>query len=232
MKNFYSLGCSFMSTDSRYPDRPSFLDMFAEKKDYKHVSLGRPGASNFVIRLQIDRAIEDRADFIVIGATSSDRLDFVLDSKKGTGVPVLSNIKYQGYHAVSEQHVTSDFSNRCIISDTLNNLVEKDYEVEPVQQSSIKTFIRDIYSPDIQDVKDRWIIRDGLVQIVKQGIKFIFIPGPLFYFDWSEFGDSVWKGEQPWDMPDGIDRFSINHNYPSAHEKFCSTLESMTQQWS
>lgn len=229
MKKLYSLGCSFMSTDSRYLDRPSFLDMFAEKKGYNHISLARPGASNFTIRLQIDRAIQDRADYIVIGATSSDRIDLSVHNFSGRGSPGLSNVRYQGYNTLSEKWI-QDTKESYIISDTLNNVIEKDRGLEKERVTSIKYYLRDIHCPDIQDIKDRWIIRDGLNQISKQNIEFVFIPGPLFYFDWSEFGNHVWKGTQPWDMPDGIDEVSINHNPLSAHAKFCVTLESMTQQ--
>lgn len=219
-----------MSSDVRYPERPSFLDMFSHRRGYNHICLARPGASNFAIRLQIDQAIQESADFVVIGATSSDRIDLVDDKSKKGGSPVLSDIHYQGYNATSERWVNAQQS-AYIVSDTINNTLEKDYGFDRDLVDSIKCYVRELHSPDIQDLKDRWIIRDGLYQLVKHSIPFIFIPGPLFYFDWSEFGSSLWTGVQPWDMPDGIDNFSLNHNYPIAHEKFCNRLDSMTEHW-
>jgi hypothetical protein len=75
MTTVYSLGCSFMSSDTRWPDQPSFLDQYADYRGWQHVSLARPGATNLCIHLQIERAIQDHADYVIIGATSSDRID-------------------------------------------------------------------------------------------------------------------------------------------------------------
>jgi hypothetical protein len=227
-KLIYSLGCSFMSTDSRYQDRPSFLDQYAAVRGWQHVCLARPGATNFSIRLQIQRAIEDGADYVVVGATSSDRIDVTkVDFIRRLPIQ-LEHIQYTGYHATSEAHVDNQFA--YIVSDTLNNVVENTYSgLDADCVDSVKHYIRDLHNPDLADLRDRWVIRDGLRELAKAKIPFLFIPGPLFYFDWSEF--PVWTGPQPWDMPHGIDELSINHNYPATHEMFCQALINQTQEW-
>jgi len=214
-----------MSTDLRYPDRPSFLDQYATARGWQHVSLARPGATNFSIRLQIQQAIKDKADYVVVGATSSDRID-IADNSAEYRLPIeLEHIHYAGYHATSEHNVNNQFA--YIVSDTLNNVVENTQDIGVVE--SVKCYIRDLHNPNLADLRDRWIIRDGLRDLMQANIPFLFIPGPLFYFDWSGF--PVWTGAQPWDMPDGIDTFSINHNSPKAHAMFCQQLIDQTVNW-
>jgi hypothetical protein len=226
-KLIYSLGCSFMSTDSRHQYQPSFLDQYATSRGWQHVCLARPGATNFSIRLQIQRAVKDRADYVVVGATSSDRIDVAkADTRR---LPIqLEHIQYTGYNATSEAHVDNQFA--YIVSDTLNNVIEKQYlELDADCVDSVKHYIRDIHNPDLADLRDSWIIRDGLRELAQANIPFLFIPGPLFYFDWSEF--PVWAGPQPWDMPLGIDNLSINHNCPKAHAMFRQLLINQTTEW-
>jgi len=67
MKTLYSLGDSYMSTDDPDEGIVSFCELYSRAKNFEHVSLARPGATNFATRLQIDRAIKDRADYVVIG---------------------------------------------------------------------------------------------------------------------------------------------------------------------
>ena len=55
MKRLYTLGDSFMSVDDPNDGITSFLELYAQKRGFEHVSLARPGATNFAIRLQIDR---------------------------------------------------------------------------------------------------------------------------------------------------------------------------------
>ena len=58
MKRLYSLGDSFMSTDDPDDQIIGFCELYCQRKGFSHVSLARPGATNFAIRLQIEKAIE------------------------------------------------------------------------------------------------------------------------------------------------------------------------------
>jgi hypothetical protein len=219
-----------MSTDLRYPEQPSFLDCYADHKGWEHVNLARPGASNFCIHLQIERAIKDKADYVIVGATSSDRIE-VADVNYKQRLPIrLDLVHYTGYHAASEAHV--DNANACMISDTLNNVIEHEYQdIDSAKKQSVKMYLRDLHNFDIEDQRNYYIVRDGLRDLVQSRIPYLFIPGPLFFFDWQEFEPNVWKGPQPWDMPDGIGTRVINHNPPAAHQKFYELLIQQTQNW-
>ena len=123
MKKFFSLGDSFMTTDCPDDGIISFSELYARRRNFTHVSLARPGATNFCIRLQIDHAIANQADYVVIGLTSSDRFDISLDPQNQ--LYQLSDVDYRNYRCAAEQHVTSNDVK--VISDTFNNLIEKQH---------------------------------------------------------------------------------------------------------
>jgi hypothetical protein len=220
-----------MSTDTQYPDQPTFLDQLAQQRGWQHVNLARAGATNFNIRLQIQHAIERRADYVIVGATSSDRVDLV-DLEPDYRSPIkLEHIRNRGYHCAVENHVND--RNAFITSDTLNNLLESRHAV--LSQSridSLKLYTAFIHEPGLQAYKDYFIIRDGLRDLAQANIPFVFIPGPLHYFDWNQFHNNLWTGTQPWDMPCGIYNQVVNHNPQPAHEIFLENILTKTANWS
>jgi hypothetical protein len=221
MKTIYSLGCSFMSTDSRY-DLPSFVDMFANKRNLRHVNLARSGATNYAIRLQIDLALQEQADYVIVGATSSDRIDLVDETLPWRSPLELQFIKYTNYNCVAEKYVNNESA--YIFSDTLNNLLEdRHHLVGKEKREALKQYVAQLHHNTLQQYKDACIIRDGLRLLEDSGKPYLFIPGPLFYMDWSKF--NAWTSkDQPWDMPFGINNYTVNHNPPEAHEYFSNEL--------
>lgn len=75
MKRLVSCGDSFMSCDYPVTDTTSFLDRFADIKQFHHVSLAKSGSTNFCIRSQIAEAIRIQADYVIVGGTTADRID-------------------------------------------------------------------------------------------------------------------------------------------------------------
>lgn len=229
VKSLYTCGDSFMSTDTQSHNQDvAFLDLYAQDKNFRHVSLARVGATNYVIKLQIDRAIRDHADYVIVGATSSDRMDVVISDEK-FGVPLaLENIKYHGYWCASEAHVQN---NQVIVSsNTINNFLEQE-EFTDSKKQALKLYVSELHNYSLQQHKDALILQAGLHALDNAHIPFVFIPGPLFYMDWSWLGSRLWTGVQPWDMPDGVGQMTVNHNPQSAHDKFCKILQELTPAW-
>jgi hypothetical protein len=230
MKSLYTLGCSFMSTDTNVPDQPTFLDQLAQQRSWQHVNLARAGASNFMIRLQIAHAIEHTANYVIVGATSSDRVDLVDENPDYRSPIKLEHIRNRGYNCAVENTVND--RNAFITSDTINNLLESRHARLPAHRvDSLKHYAANIHEHGLQAYKDYFVVRDGLRDLAQAQIPFVFIPGPMHYFDWTEFTSNLWTGTQPWDMPNGIYNHVVNHNPPSAHEIFFQNILIKTANW-
>jgi len=214
-----------MSDDTLRKDHPTFLQQFCERNNYEYHCIARPGATNFAIRLQIDYAIRKNPDLIIVGATSSDRINIV-QNPEGWRSPVeLKHIEYRGYHCSSEYEFNHD--DTFIVSDTLANVVEAQYvDVGEDIKQAVQRYITDLHDMGLQYNIDGCVIRDGLHVLQQSGIPFIFMPGPMFYMGWNWLGDQLWPKDrkQPWDMPFGPYNIS-NHNPPEAHSMFLETLE-------
>lgn len=225
MVKVFGLGCSFMSDDVGTLRSRSFVDLFCERYGYEYTCLARPGATNWIIRLQIDEAIRRRPDLVVIGATSSDRMNIVMNPEGWRSPVKLKHIEYRGYHCSSEQNI--DQREVFIVGDTLANLVEGPYiDIPEDKKRAVQTYIADLHDMGLQYNIDACVIRDGLQALQNSGIPFLFIPGPTNYFGWNYLGNNLWPKDevQPWDMPCGT-HGNNNHNPPEAHEQFADVLE-------
>jgi hypothetical protein len=67
--------------DHKYQHWPHFTDMYSKEKNFEVLNFAEGGASNFGIRLQIDKAIDANVDYIVIGGTMPDRFEIPLPNK-------------------------------------------------------------------------------------------------------------------------------------------------------
>lgn len=238
MKTLYSLGDSFMTTDDPDGGVTSFCELYCEQKQFRHVSLARPGATNFAIRLQIDQAIKERADYVVTGITCSDRFDVVLNIDEQCGSYVLPNILYRGYRAASEKHV--DQKNIKIVSDTFVNLTTRHFQKELVsddQLAALKSYLTYLHNITLAAQKDYYIICDGVRHLQHSGIEFLLIPGWMGHRDWS-WVKRVWPSDQvsPYQMPYGPsgwdpETFTGTHNPAHAHREFCETMLKLTTDW-
>ena len=236
VKRLFTCGDSFMSVDAAPAQVTSFLELFARYRGYHHVTLARPGATNYLIRLQIDYAIKHRADFVIVSCTSSDRFD-VPTSVDRTNRPDLQIVDtpYRGYRAASEEIVTS--TDNFFISDTIYNL-EHDKNgpcITPDQKTALKYAVSELHNPTLQRHKDFYIIRDGLSQLTHHGIPFVFLPAAMNMFDWSQF-KIIWPTDimEPYDLvnkqPYDYD-ITVTHNDQPHHTSFCQTLLDITPDW-
>lgn len=234
VKQVYTCGCSFMSLDTTPGPVKSFLDMWATYKGLEHVSLARSGATNFLIRLQIEHAIANKADFVIVGATSSDRIDIPL--RTDIPCPVeLEHVDYQGYASVSEQNVKSqDY----VLSDSLSNLrgdlfMHSNHK-RPIDRNTVeavKYYVANLHNFSLEQTRDRFVISDGLRRLQQLNIPFVFLAGPMNWLDWSWLGASLWREPEPWDMPYGLTGDTVNHSPQQAHDDFLVTLLKHTQDW-
>ena len=242
MKTLYSCGCSFMTVDTRTDfGITSFLDLYCAERSLKHVSLGRSGATNFLIRTQIEEAINCKADYIVVGTTTSDRMDIPIPTReKDIQWPVkLSDVEYKGYRSASAENIRNPDPK--VISDSINNWTTDNYtwvfhdnvrrtEVTEAQITAMKHYVAELHNFQLETTRDYYIIAEGIRKLMMLGKQFKFMTGPMSC-DWSWVGDNLYSGKQPWDMPMGLHKDSANHNGQEAHDLFAQLLADQTPTW-
>jgi hypothetical protein len=236
-KTLYTLGDSFMTVDYPPGGITSFLESYAERKQFQHISLGRAGATNFMIRLQIEQAIHEHADYVVVATTCSDRFDVALDPDELFGEFGLQHILHTGYGSASEKNV--QHANLKIISDTFVNIERQSHEkiISQVQRHALKNYVTNLHSVSLANQKDYYIISDGLRKLQSVQIPFVFLPSWMWYRDWS-WVQRTWPKDQPEpvNMPQGHFGWdescsTVTHNPQQCHDQFCETLMSITQDW-
>ena len=193
-----------------YEHYASFLDRYAKVKDFQYINLAQCGASNLFIRLQIDQAIDKKADYVIIGVTDPDRFE----------IPAQS-IDIGGY--------TQEFNSKKYIVSTNSPLNINSIPAELI--SAVKYYQTYIQDHDINSMKSYWLLRDGLTQLEKKKIPYVFIPGPMRNQDWTE-NHIVWPKDeyQPWDMQHG-QYADGNHNNERSHDDYFTTLLNITHNW-
>ena len=242
MKTLYSCGCSFMSIDTMDHGITSFLDLYASQRGLRHVSLARSGATNFLIRLQIEEAIRQNADYIIISATSSDRIDIpIMAKEKEIYCPVqLSDVEYSGYRSASANNIVTDPK---IISDSISNWVTDFYtwvfhdnfrrrEIPQAQIEAMKQHVSFLHNSALEQTKDYYIIGEGLRKLLALGKPFVFMPGPMSteWCNWQFVGDSLWQGDHPWNIS-ATDSDSVNHHNQTTHNMFLQKFLEQTPEW-
>jgi hypothetical protein len=233
-KRLFTCGDSYMTLDHPQKEVTSFLQMFAEYKGFDHVSLGRAGATIFLIRLQIDYAIANGADYVIVGCTSSDRMDIpVRQDGDIINYLTMENILLKGYksqvEATVRQHRTM------VISDTIVNLLHSNHErmVTDEQKTAIKNYVADLHNSGLKRQENFYVLSDGLRKLQQARIPFVYIPHGMAYMDWS-WVDCVWPKDQlPCLMPKGPYDYekSVTHNDQECHDNFLEILKSMTMGW-
>lgn len=210
----------------------SFLDLYADHKNFHHVSLGRVGGTNFMVRLQIDQAIKDRADYVIVNTVPADRLDIV---KREDGLREwfeLKNIGYKGYDCVSQNNIV-DYD-PVIVSDTVETALNVRYDLNKDQKNAVKTYVAYLQNNHLQRQKDYYMISDGLRRLTDANIPYVLIPDLMETLDWS-WAQTVWPADKPkpLDMPFGPcnDGSTVNHNNQQSHQLLFEILCSITDNW-
>jgi hypothetical protein len=232
-KTLYTLGGSFMSIDiPPMGNVTSFLDLYANHRGLRHTSLARVGATNFMVRLQIDEAIKNHADYVILSTVPSDRIDIVMDPELDHGFFELKNIVYRNYRCKSVQNI-ADQDNK-IFSDSIYSATKVRMELTKDQKRAVQIYIADIHNSSLQRQKDYYMISDGLHKLQQHCIPFLLIPDCMEHMDWS-WVEHVWPLEyqSPMSMPNGAcdHGITVTHNDQLAHNMLVETLKSIVPDW-
>ena len=199
-------GDSWFTVDSNHPQK-SFGEILCNKNNWDLQSLAINGCSNFCIRLQVDRAIEKQADFIVIGTTTQDRGEIPIINKQNSHIwdKLKNSFNWHDWFTLQpEMYVKSrgldniQSQNPAIVSQSYNNMLFQCYNssknLPPQQLESLKSYVLNLYDKGVKQQTDSWIISDACRVLTQHGIPFLIFIESLYQWDYSH--DIEWVPEK------------------------------------
>ncbi len=211
-------GCSFSAVSQTAPGT-SWSEVLAARLGWDLVNLARQGCSNGGIRLQIEEIRRQKPDFAIIGPTFWDRMEI-----PATAAPYDWTIKGGGWNPPLERHlqdrqrkngykredgidnVNYGNNNYNMICETIFTLAEnydhpyRSGKITKQAQNGVRAWIDSIYDNEWKKQQDEWIIREGILMMYLDGIKFIVTPNLLWPFDPNK--PTQWRDAFPSLIPD------------------------------
>lgn len=151
-----------------------FTELLAKKLGYDYFTLARGACSNTAIRLQIDEMIKQQVDFVIVGTTSQNRIEYPIKNKLVEFRKGIYNIIYDKHPDLSS--LNPNFIDPHVVSETINNILSGYGQVRDDEQlESIKRYFMDIYHDDIRKLQDAWIISDGVRALREARIPYVIL---------------------------------------------------------
>lgn len=151
--------------DSFNYDDPEMPGIHWTSKISEFTNLSIPGASNFVIRMQIDKAIKLKPDLIVVSFTSCLRDVIKYKSTDYNNTDLLDRIYTPG--ADSNSNLVSFPYAGAQYYDVLN-----DYQL-----NILKQYVTEFVDLDVARQQNYYLIKDALETLLQSGIKFCYSLG-------------------------------------------------------
>jgi len=165
-----------------------FTELMSKRLGYDYFTLARGACSNTAIRLQIDEMINRKVDFVIVGTTSQNSIEYPIRNNKHI------ELRKGIYSIIYDKHpnqssLNPNFIDPHIVSETINNILAGYGQVRDAEQfESIKRYFMDIYSEDIRKLQDGWIISDGIRALREAKIPYVVLLVPcLLYLGISTF---------------------------------------------
>lgn len=213
-------GCSFSAVSQLLPGT-SWSERLIEKMgDWELVNLARQGCSNGGIRIMIDEIRRQRPDFAIVGPTFWDRMEIPAKSapydwrqppSSGENPPLERHLQdrkrdngYRRDDGIKNINYGREPSN--MICETIFTLAENFYHpyrtdrISRDAQQGIRAWIDTIYDNAWKKQMDEWIIREGVIMMYLEGIKFLILPNFLWPFDPNN--QRQWRNAFPSIIPD------------------------------
>ena len=212
-------GCSFCAVSARLPGT-SWSERLADLLGWELVNLARQGCSNGGIRLQIDEIRRQRPDFAIIGPTFWDRMEIPASSapydwtqppSSGPNPPLERHLQdrergngYRPGDGIRNVNYGVEPSN--MICETIFSLAENfDHpyrrgRISREAQRGIRAWIDSIYDNAWKKQCDEWIMREGVIMLYLDGIRFLVLPNLLWPFDPAN--PDQWREQFPALIPD------------------------------
>jgi hypothetical protein len=199
MKKLFICGDSWMSPTTNHPET-HFSEIFAKKTGFDLISYAHPGMSNGGIAVQLDTAIKNKADFILFGSTSFDRIEIPKDNdleKNFAESFSVYDLLYSTPSALSTVQLGSnnDFN---LVSDSLYSLINVPVsfrgKVVPRYEQKvkiIKDYISELYFPQWKMQIDRMMMYAVAHKLHLSNIPYIYlfdtigVKSPSTSYNWA-----------------------------------------------
>jgi hypothetical protein len=213
-------GCSFSAVAQKHPGT-SWSEKLAKKLgNWELENLARQGCSNGGIRIQIDEIRRQRPDFAVLGPTFWDRMEIPANSapydwtqkeSSGENPPLERHLQdrtrgngYRRQDGIKNVNYGKEPSNMiCETIFTLAENFEHPYRMAKITkqaQNGVRHWIDSIYDNEWKKQQDEWMIREGVIMMHLDGIKFLVLPNLLWPFDPNN--QTQWRDAFPALIPD------------------------------
>ena len=208
-----------MSVDPQYPGT-HFSEIISRELPGTLMSLARPGASNFYIGLQVEYAIKQRPDLILVMFSNYDRIELLNGVSPYHVDRGIENIQGNPISSV----------NAGTVSNVITNFIDQ-HLVESQQEDALKAWFANVYDFGIRYHQD-WFMCQGILHRLKEsGIPFVFNFGGMKYFSvdpaqaWSSFQNNLVM-DNPWDQLD----FTLGSSSGVYHTNF-ATQQIVAENW-
>lgn len=193
IKKLIVCGDSFAAPSKPLPGT-AFGEVLAKKLGWDVEILARQGCSNGGIRVQIDEVIRQRPDFAIIAPTFHDRIEIPAgaapyvppaDEKKTWNNDLQKHLQQNHNNGYDPEagidNVNYGNNPYRMICETIFSLVEnydhpyRSAKIDKNTQAAVKQYVNFMYDSNWKLQQDRWIIRDGIMQMYYAGIPFLLI---------------------------------------------------------
>jgi len=164
-------GDSYLTPTISYPNT-HFTELIADQLEYDLLILSRSAMSNGGICVQIEEAIRKKVDFIIIGFTTSERMEIPIADRSEKYIKELGieNIDYSRYQ--TNVSFRKNTSNTNLISNTISSLVEEN-NLSDEYKIALKYYLTYLYDPIWQKQKDIWMTNFLMKKVVDSRIPFL-----------------------------------------------------------
>lgn len=174
MKTLYACGDSWMAASLSTPGQ-HMTEIVAQSLQYELVPLARGGMSNGGICIQIETAIANNADFVLINTTSPDRVEISTAAETGRYHFTTADINYSGDQYISINYPFNGTRPRLTV-DSLTSLFDPNNKSISVEKShALAEYFREIYNADWKRQVDHWCLYASLHRLHQSGIPYVLI---------------------------------------------------------
>ena len=185
-------GDSFMSATSSQGSRSDVLDsegrhfteILAAKLGYEYRTFARGASSLALIALQVEQALREGGDFILVADTTPGRLEFPYRAARPrfNQKPIsVYDFDYSAYPDLSARN--PNFKSGQFISETLSNMLDHQgnlvenfyYDLTETKVSALKDYVLELYNEPLAQKKNSWISQAIVDSLRQSGRDWLFI---------------------------------------------------------